>query len=121
MKSFWRFKYAIVVTVALFVAALGFRMFTFRWEAARVRSATSLALNMPEETLTGDTLQLFLRDFECDNTRQFGWQCTLGLRTGRITINGEDCPIEIIDDKFAGKVLVVHCRWKTVELVRRRS
>jgi len=110
----------IFVTLCAVVCSwLAAEMVTLPWEVSWVKSATSLTLHRPEEVLIGGKLQTFLEGFESDNQGQLGLTCTLAQRTGNIFIGGESYPVQFVRDKFRGDVLIVHRRWKTVEIVRR--
>ncbi len=119
MRLWKRFTYVALVVAVLFVALVGFVAFTFPWEVAWIKSATSLTLGEPEETLTAANLHRFLEGFESDNLGQFGLRYTLSARKGHFRIAGETYPIELVEDKWLGDVLLVRCRWKTL-LVHRR-
>ena len=87
-------------------------------DEAWAHSATSLTFQEPDEMLKGENLHAFLAKFHVANWRKSALHYTLGgvLRAGRIRINGADYPVEIIDDKWAGKTLVVHGQRITIEL-----
>jgi len=113
----------LLVFVTLCSVACGWlagKMLTFPWEVSWIKSATSLTLRSPEETLSGADLRKFLEGFGCDNSRQMDWRCTLSRRTGQIGMDGNTYSVELLQDKFLGDVLVVRRQWKTVEVFRSR-
>jgi hypothetical protein len=119
MKLWKRFICATIVGVVLLIGIVGFFTWTFRREVSSVKSATSMTLADPEETLTAADLQKFLEGFESDNLGQIGLRYAISTRRGHIRIDGVTYPIEFVQDKFLGDVLLVHCRWKTLLIHRR--
>jgi len=81
------------------------------WEVTWVKSATSLTLSDPEETLTAESLQKFLAALKATIGGK-GFRCTLFMRKGHIHINGVTYPVELVEDKWLGDVLLVHCSGK---------
>lgn len=119
--EFWkRIAIGAIIGVASFAATDAFFVCTFPWEVSWIKRADSLTLAAPEETLTGKELQQFLAGFESDNSGAYGLTCTIHERSGQIRIDEETYPAELIFDKWRGDVLVVHGRWKNVEVAQRR-
>lgn len=111
-------KLAVMSGLGLLLAFIANRMSTFHWDVDHIHQATSLTLYDPEETLTGSELQAFMKGFQANNTRQFDLQCTFSRRSGFIIIQEREYAVELLHDKFAGDVLIVHIWNKTVELTR---
>ncbi|MBY0522233.1 MAG: hypothetical protein K2R98_02480 [Gemmataceae bacterium] len=129
------------VALAVVAIALVSRAFTFRWDASWAHSATLLTFDTPEQMLeamgpprdgtfrmahvarglakqlSGEELHSYLRVFKPHNPGLFDLSCELDEQTGRITIEGIDYPFRLIRDKFAGNILEIRGRWKTVHLV----
>jgi hypothetical protein len=122
MKRWKRLICATIVGAVLLLGIASFFSWTLPWEVSWVKSATLLTLAEPEETLRAADLQKFLEGYESDNIGQVGLRYTIGTpRTGRIRIDGETYPVEFLQDKFLGNVLLVHRRWKTLLIHRRWS
>jgi hypothetical protein len=120
VKVWKQIAFATVIGAASFAAIAAFFLCIFPWEVSWIKSAGSLTLTAPEETLTAVKLQEFLAGFESDNSGAFGLTCTLQQRNGHIRIGGQTYPADLVFDKFRGDVLIVHHPWKNVEVARRR-